>query len=829
MKRKWTTEELVEHWSLSPSELDLVLRKKGSNRLGMALLLKFFQWEGAFPRYKHEIPRCVQRFVAAQLGVSIADYQAYDWTNRAAKYHRTEIRDLLGFRPVTNADSDIMLQWLIETQLPKESDDTRLKRALYEQCRILCLEPPTLLQINRLLRSAKHQFETYLWESITARLSTECQQALETLLGEGDEIYQLDADELPLNQLKTEPGAVSLNSLLSELSKLEQLHAIKLPDDLFSQLSSDVVERYRMRVETERPSELRKHPKPIRYTLLAAFCWQRRHEITDTAVELFLQLVHRMETRAKKRVSEKMLRQAKGAHPPEKLLYTIAVAALANPEGLVKDVIYPVADESTLANLVDSFDTDGTTFRERLQHRMRSSYVHHYRRLVPRLLSVLDFQSDADHLRSLQQALALLKTYTDPPSQSYPADVDIPIEGVIGTDWQPMVMAKGADGATTIDRMAYEIGVLRTLRENLRCKAVWVSGAKRYCNPAQDIPQDFEAQRGQYYQALQQPLNVEQFIRQLQSDMTTALTRLNQGMPSNSKVKLLDKHGGWIQLSPLTPQPEPTHLTQLKEEINRRWSVTPLLDMLKETDFRLNITHHFQSPANREIINPGILRQRLLLCLYALGTNLGVKRIAHGDHEANYFDLHYIQRKFLSKSALRLAIQDVANAIFRCRLPEIWGEATTACASDSKQFGAWDQNLMTEWHARYGGRGVMIYWHVEKKSVCIYSQLKRCSSSEVASMIQGVLNHCTDLALDKTYVDTHGQSDVGFAFCHLLGFQLMPRFKGIHKQKLYLPTTGTVQAYPHLQAIFNRPIRWNLIRQQYDTLIKLATALKERT
>ena len=48
---------------------------------------------------------------------------------------------------------------------------------------------------------------------------------------------------------------------------------------------------------------------------------------------------------------------------------------------------------------------------------------------------------------------------------------------------------------------------------------------------------------------------------------------------------------------------------------------------------------------------------------------------------------------------------------------------------------------MTEWHIRYGGRGVMIYWHVEEKSACIYSQLKRCSSSEVAAMIEGVLRH----------------------------------------------------------------------------------------
>lgn len=69
--------------------------------------------------------------------------------------------------------------------------------------------------------------------------------------------------------------------------------------------------------------------------------------------------------------------------------------------------------------------------------------------------------------------------------------------------------------------------------------------------------------------------------------------------------------------------------------------------------------------------------------------------------------------------------RSVINAIFEIRLPHIWGEGTTTCASDSKHFGAWEQNLMTQYHLRYGGRGVMIYWHVEKKSTCIYSQLTR--------------------------------------------------------------------------------------------------------
>jgi TnpA family transposase len=133
---------------------------------------------------------------------------------------------------------------------------------------------------------------------------------------------------------------------------------------------------------------------------------------------------------------------------------------------------------------------------------------------------------------------------------------------------------------------------------------------------------------------------------------------------------------------------------------------------------------------------------------------------------------------------------------------------------------------MTEWHIRYGGRGVMIYWHVEKNSTCIYSQLKTCSSSEVAAMIEGVLRHCTNMQVKKNYVDSHGQSEVAFAFCHLLGFQLMPRLKRINIQKLYRPQTGEPDAYPNLQKILTRPIKWDLIRQQYDQMVKYATALR---
>jgi TnpA family transposase len=221
-----------------------------------------------------------------------------------------------------------------------------------------------------------------------------------------------------------------------------------------------------------------------------------------------------------------------------------------------------------------------------------------------------------------------------------------------------------------------------------------------------------------------------------------------------------------------------------------------------------------------------VLQKRLLLCLYALGTNTGLKRVSAGDHGETYKDLQYVRRRFIDREQLRAANASVANAIFAARLPQIWGEGTTACASDSKKFEAWDQNLLTEWHIRYRGAGIMIYWSVEKNAACIYSQLKSCSSSEVAAMIEGLLRHCTTMEVERNFVDTHGQSEVAFAFCKLLNFDLLPRLRWLYAQRLYRPETGRPDAYPNLQLIFTRPINWELIRQQYDQMVKYATALR---
>ena len=424
--------------------------------------------------------------------------------------------------------------------------------------------------------------------------------------------------------------------------------------------------------------------------------------------------------------------------------------------------------EKLLREVIKEYKAKSPAFRKQVHLIMRASYSHHYRRMVPELLEILDFHSNNELYRPVIRALQLVKDYVYSPRQYYPDYEIIPIKEVVAPKWREFVEEQDEDGTSRINRLNYEVCTLQALRS------------------------------------------------------------LDGAMPRiRDKVRLLpNRKKKPISITPLAPQPEPRNLLSLKQEVGTRWPNTALLDMLKETALRTGFPDVLTSVASRERLPRDILHRRLLLCLYGLGTNTGFKRLPSADPGTTYSDLRYARSRYIHKEQLRNAIAHVASAIFAIRRAEIWGEGTTACASDSKKFGAWDQNLLTEWHFRYRGPGVLIYWHVERKSTCIYSQLKSCSSSEVAAMIEGLLRHCTSAEIQKNYVDTHGQSEVAFAFCHLLGFRLLPRLKNIASQKLSRPEAGNPEDYQNLQPILTKPINWELIRNQYDEMVKYATALR---
>ncbi|MFP1762020.1 hypothetical protein [Lonsdalea quercina] len=64
-----------------------------------------------------------------------------------------------------------------------------------------------------------------------------------------------------------------------------------------------------------------------------------------------------------------------------------------NPEGLVKEVVYPVAGEDRLKSLLKESKSSGSAYQQQVHKILRSSYSNHYRRMLPKILDVLTFCS----------------------------------------------------------------------------------------------------------------------------------------------------------------------------------------------------------------------------------------------------------------------------------------------------------------------------------------------------------------------------------------------------------------------------------------------------
>lgn len=170
------------------------------------------------------------------------------------------------------------------------------------------------------LRSAARTYEGSFCAETLAQLSPDDQASLDALLqpapDEGDS--QREArPEMPRalwHTLRSEPGRTSLDTMLEEIAKLEQLRALGLPPELFACVPRRVLHVYRQRAVVEEPYELRRHPASLRLTLLAAFGILRMQETTDTLVDLLLEIVHRLELKAERKADKELLEDLKRVH-----------------------------------------------------------------------------------------------------------------------------------------------------------------------------------------------------------------------------------------------------------------------------------------------------------------------------------------------------------------------------------------------------------------------------------------------------------------------------------------------------------------------------------
>jgi len=149
--------------------------------------------------------------------------------------------------------------------------------------------------------------------------------------------------------------------------------------------------------------------------------------------------------------------------------------------------------------------------------------------------------------------------------------------------------------------------------------------------------------------------------------------------------------------------------------------------------------------------------ERYLLTVFCYGCNLGPNQMArHAKGFVSSHALSYTNTRHISANKIEAAIKDLINAYSRLNLPKCWGTGKRAAADGSK-FEVYENNLLSEYHIRYGGYGGIAYHHVSDTYIALFTHFINCGVWEAVYILDGLLKNTSDIQPDILIADTQGQ------------------------------------------------------------------------
>ncbi len=132
--------------------------------------------------------------------------------------------------------------------------------------------------------------------------------------------------------------------------------------------------------------------------------------------------------------------------------------------------------------------------------------------------------------------------------------------------------------------------------------------------------------------------------------------------------------------------------------------------------------------------------------------------------------ISFINQRHVTEQKLNEAIVTVINAYRDFPLQRLWGLGKTASA-DGTKWDLYPQNLMSEYHIRYGGYGGIGYYLVADSYIALFSRFSTCGSWEGHYILDFVTENDSEVQPDTVHSDTQGQSAPIFGLAYLLGIQ----------------------------------------------------------
>ena len=809
----------------------------------LLVILKSFQRLGYFPSLT-DIPLKIINHIRNHLKFATDIVLGYE-NSKTMYRHRTAIREYLQVKSFNQTARHLAVSAVNESAQVMDNPADLMNVVIAELIKNR-YELPGFNTLNRLVRRVRNIVNQNLFNLILGRLSNDYQQRLLDLLD--NQIVEYRSFYNNLKQLPKRPTRNHLNDLIAHLIWLDSLGDIK---PLLADMTAAKIQHFAAEARVLDASEIKEFNLPKRMTLILCLIYSASIRTRDNLVEMFIKKMQLIHNHAKKELE---LIKQRYQETVEKLLgvfSNVLQVLVDEPADNKSDEInkFDKSDEVNKADKSNKFDKSNeinksdkfeqvnrlllpeggaeqllseceaiTAYKGNNYFPLLWQFYKSHRSTFFRLLSALKFESTTSE-QSVIEALNFILENQSRRGEFFNHTLDLDFAS---PQWQKLLVVEQGS-KTKIVRRHLEVCVFSYLMAELRSGDICVQGSENYADHRQQLLPWSECLPliDQYCQDLGFANNAVGFVEQLKSLLTDTALKVDAGYPDNRQLVINDLGEPVLKKSvrhDLSPSAK-----ALLDAVSERFPERNLIDILRNVDYWTNFTRHFGPMSGSD---PKLERatERYLLTSFTYGCNLGPTQAArHMRGVVTGKEISFVNRRHVSVDKLNAALVDIINRYNVLKLPGIWGDGTTA-AADGTKYELYEENLLSEYHIRYGGYGGIAYHHVSDTYVALFSHFISCGTWEAVYIIEGLLQNLSDIQPHTIHADTQGQSTPVFALSHMLGIKLMPRIRNWKDLNFFRPTDDTV--YKHIDSLFKDAIDWAKIENHWQDILQVVLSIQ---
>ena len=812
-KRYPSNKELHELYTPTEEEIKFVSSRTKSKTgfLGLMVMLKSFQRLGYFTH-----PKLVPQPIIIHLRTCLElDYQVSPIPSlRSIRYYQEAIRDYLKISPYNHQGQELAAIAIKNAASVRDHPADLINVAIEELVRQR-YELPAFGTLDRLASHIRSIVNTRLFKRVARKLSPQDRQNLDNLLVPDS----IEATNANLNLLKSPPRSHRLKHIKELQDRFDTMMVMGDAQKLLSFIPATKVKSFAALARTLDISEFNDFRLPKRRTLLLCLLYQAQVKTRDHMVEMFLKRIKKIHNNAKTKLEylrEKYLNQTQTMLG---LFGEILVfSSESNDHAQLGEQVQGLLDNNGGTNLLLEQFSEIAYVNTKNHFPLLWSFYSRYRKALFDLVSSLEIRSTSNE-QSVMEAVQFVLDNQHKKSKFLEADLDL---SFISDLWRKLVIVE-VDGKKLLVRRQLEICIFSYLATELKTGDACVVGSENYADFRQQLLPWSECEPNivEYCASLGIPDTPEKFVEQLQFQLTKVAREVDIICQQGDQITISSE--GIPVLKRITAQDKPEGAEALFDAIRERLPQRSVLDILCNVEHWLNWTRHFGPISGSE---PKLSRpqERYILTTFGYGCNIGPNEMArHVRGKVTSHMLSYTNRRHVTSSYLEAAIKDIINAYNRLSLPKCWGSGKRAAADGSK-FEIYENNLLSEYHIRYGGYGGIAYHHVSDTYIALFTHFIACGVWEAVYILDGLLKNTSDVQPDILHADTQGQSSPVFALSYLLGIELMPRIRNWKDLDFLRPHENEV--YDYIDPLFDGVAEWKLIQTHWQDLMRVVLSIK---